>query len=169
MNTLVLVLRLLHIGAGVFWVGAALFSTFYLTPAVVATGEAGQKVMARLIEHARISARMTAASTVTVLAGAGLYWIDAQGFTSSWWTSGPGIGFGLGALAAILGMGAGQMVGSSAAKVGKLAAQASGGVSAEQAAAIQKARKAMASASTISTILLIVALVCMATARYWLF
>ena len=37
MNTLVLILRLVHIVAGVFWVGSAMLSAFFITPAVAAT------------------------------------------------------------------------------------------------------------------------------------
>ena len=114
MNILIIVLRLLHILAGVLWVGTALVNTFFLSPTAAATGETGQKFMAHLIGQARLSARITVASYLTVLAGAALYWIDSQGFTSAWRSSGPGIGFGLGAVAGLIGFGFGQVVGKNA-------------------------------------------------------
>lgn len=98
MNILMIVLRLLHILAGVLWVGAALVNAFFLSPTVAATDDAGQKVMAHLMGEARLSARITLASYITVLAGAALYWIDSQGLSSAWISSGPGIGFALGRL-----------------------------------------------------------------------
>ena len=169
MNVLIIVLRLLHIVAGVFWVGAAMVSTFFLSPAVAATGEAGRAFMDYLITKARISTRISAASGTTVLAGAILYWLDSQGFTSSWTTSGPGIGFALGAVLALVGMGLGALVGASAKKLGAIAAAAKGKPSAAQLAELKAAQASMSRASLWSTVLLVISLVCMATARYWLF
>jgi len=168
-NALVIVLRLLHVLGGVLWVGAALVNTFFLVPTVQATAEAGQQVMGHLIARARLSARVSLASYLTVLSGAGLYWIDSQGFTSAWQSSGPGIGFGIGALAAFVGFGFGQLVGRNAGMIAKLGAQIQGPPTPEQAAAMQKARAGMTSAARISTGFLILALALMATARYLVF
>jgi uncharacterized membrane protein len=168
-NTLVLILRLVHIVAGVFWVGSAILSAFFITPAVAATADAGTAVMNYLMTKARLSTRISAASGLAVAAGAALYWIDSQGLTSPWQYSGPGIGFGIGGLLALIGMGLGLMVGSSAKRLGQLAAQSQGRPSAEQAAQMQAAQKRMASLGAGSTIALVLSLACMATARYWLF
>lgn len=167
MNILVIVLRLLHVLGGVLWVGAALVNTFYLSPTVAALGDTGQKFMAHLAGKARLTQGITLASYVTVLAGAALYWIDSQGFASAWLTSGPGIGFGLGALASIIGFGLGQIVGKNAVAIGRIAAQMQGPPTPDQAAGLQQARTKMDSAGRISTGMLILALVLMATARYW--
>ncbi len=167
MNILIISLRLLHIVAGVLWVGAALVNTFFLTPTIAATGETGQKFMAHLFGQARLTARITLASYLTVLAGAALYWIDSQGFTSAWRSSGPGIGFGLGALAGLIGFGFGQVVGKNAAAIARIAGQIQGAATPEQSGTLARARSAMATAGNISTALLILALALMATARYW--
>jgi uncharacterized membrane protein len=164
---LIIILRLLHILAGVLWIGAALVNTFFLSPTTAATGEAGQKFMAHLIGQARLSATITVASYVTVGAGAVLYWIDSQGFTSVWQSSGPGIGFGLGALAGLIGFGFGQVVGKNASRIAKIAGQVQGAPTPEQQAALMQARGKMASAGRISTMALILSLALMATARYW--
>ena len=42
MDYLTLVLRLIHIFAGVFWVGLALTLSLFVGPSVNATGKAGQ-------------------------------------------------------------------------------------------------------------------------------
>ncbi|HET6846549.1 MAG TPA: hypothetical protein VFH29_06920 [Anaerolineales bacterium] len=167
MNFLIITLRLLHILAGVFWVGAALINAFFLAPTIAATGEAGTKFMAHLIGQARLSVRVTVASYVTVLAGAALYWIDSQGLTSPWQSSGPGIGFGLGALAALVGFGTGQMVGKSLTTINQIVSKVQGAPTPDQVAALTRARKRLATSSAISTGSLIVALAFMATARYW--
>jgi uncharacterized membrane protein len=167
MNYLMIGLRLVHILSGVFWVGGGFMSAFFLTPAVAATGEAGQKMMGHMITKGKMSVRITVAASLTVLAGAVLYWIDSNGLVSPWTRSAPGLGFGLGAIFALIGFGSGMMVGTNAAKLGKIAAAAQGKPSPDQVAVMQAAQKQMSLASKISTAALIVALVCMATARYW--
>lgn len=167
MNTLIIILRLIHIGAAVFWVGAALVNMSFLIPTVAATADAGQELLDHLMTNSRLSARVTLASYLTVLAGVGLYWIDSQGLTSAWQTSGPGVGFGLGALAALGGFGFGQVVGRNTGLLGRLASQIQGAPTPEQSAALGQARSKMISASRISTVFIIVATICMATARYW--
>ena len=59
MNLLIIVLRLIHILAGVFWLGGSFMSAIFLTPAVAATGESGQKFMGHLITKGRMTARIT--------------------------------------------------------------------------------------------------------------
>ncbi len=45
MNIGVILLRIVHIFAGVFWVGGGIFMFAYIEPAVKATAPAGQKFM----------------------------------------------------------------------------------------------------------------------------
>ncbi len=167
MNVLMIVLRLVHILSGVFWVGAGMVTYFFLSPAVAATGESGQKMMGYMITKERMTVRITVAAVLTVLAGGFLYWIDSGGLTSAWIGSPAGLGFAIGALFALVGLGTGMMVGRNAAKLGKIAAAAQGKPSPEQIAEMQAAQKQMGNMSRISTIALIIALACMATARYW--
>lgn len=169
MNTLVILLRLVHVVSGVFWLGSSMLTTFFISPAVKATGDAGQQLMGYLVNKARLSVRITAAAILTVLAGGGLYWIDSQGLTSSWQTSGPGVGFGLGGLFALAGFGSGLLVGRYAGQLGKLGAQAKGKPSADLLARMQGLQRQMTAVGHISTGFLMLALVCMATARYWAF
>jgi uncharacterized membrane protein len=167
MNYLMLVLRLIHILAGVFWVGGGMISAFFLTPAVAATGDAGQKMMGYLVTKGHMSVRLTVAAILTVLAGVILYWIDSDGLTSRWTVSATGWGFGIGGLFALIGLGTGMMVGMNASKLGQIAAAAQGKPTPDQLAQMQAAQKQMALASKVSTAALVLALICMATARYW--
>ncbi len=167
MNILIIVLRLAHILSGVFWVGGAMISAFFLSPAVAATGDAGQKMMGHMITKGRMTVRITIAAVLTVLAGASLYWIDSRGLTSAWTSSGPGWGFGIGALFALAGLGLGMQVGVNASKLGKIAAAAQGKPSADDIAQMKVAQQRMDLFSKVSTAALIIALACMATARYW--
>jgi uncharacterized membrane protein len=169
MNYLVIVLRLLHIISGVFWVGSSLMVYLIISPTVAATAETGQKFMAHLITKARLSTRIAISAILTVLAGGWLYLIDSQGLTSSWRSSGPGLGFGIGGLFAIIGLIFGLMIGKNSNILGNLAAEIQGKPTPEQLSKIQAAQKQLSYAGPISTIALILALICMATARYWVF
>ncbi len=165
MDILVIVLRLIHVLAGVFWVGGAIISTFFLAPTAAATGEVGQKFMSHLMTQARINVRFMIASILTVLSGAWLYWLDSGGLTSGWISSGAGWGFGLGAVFALIGAGVGSMVGRNAARMGKIAGEAHGKPTPAQVMEMQAAQRQMTMASRLSTIALVIALALMATAR----
>ncbi len=167
MNVFLIILRLIHILSGVFWVGGSLIVFFFLSPAVAATGEAGQKTMGYIINKARLTMRLTIAAALTVLAGAVLYWIDSHGFTSAWTVSAPGLGFALGAIFALVGLGFGGIVGRSFMELARIGAASQGKPSPDQLAQLQAIQKRLAMASMVNTYALILALVCMATARYW--
>lgn len=92
MNYLMLGLRLTHILAGVFWVGATLTTMYYL------------KQSADLAARRRLTTAMTAAGILNILAGYAMYWIDSNGFNSAWTHSGPGIGFAIGGAFGLLGL-----------------------------------------------------------------
>jgi hypothetical protein len=121
--------------------------------------------MSYLITKGRISVRFTAASILTVLSGGWLYWLDSSGPNSGWGSTGSGVGFGVGALFALIGMGIGSLVGMNAAKLGRIASEAQGKPTQLQVKEMEAAQKQMGMASRLSTIALILALICMATAR----
>ena len=166
MTYFIWLLRIIHIGAGVFWVGASLAMMFFVGPAVGATGDAGQKFLSHLMINRKISARISAAAGASVLAGAILYWIDSQGLTSAWMKSGAGIGFTIGALFAIVGLVFGILVGRGNKARAQIGSQMQGKPSAEQAAQLQSIQKQLGTYSMLSTIGLVLAVVFMAVARY---
>lgn len=169
MNYLVIVLRLIHILGGVFWVGGSIILTFFISPTVAATADAGQKFMAHLVNQSKITLRITIAAILTVLAGAGLYWIDSGGLTTGWATSAAGWGFGIGGILALVGLVFGMLVGKNVSLLGGMASKIQGKPTSEQMAQIQAAQKQLSFVAPASTIALVLALACMATARYWRF
>jgi uncharacterized membrane protein len=169
MNLLVLVLRLIHVFGGVFWVGGALIMAFFITPAIGATGEAGQKFFGYVMTQSRFSMAMMIAAIATVLAGFLLYSIDSSWFTSAWMSAGPGIGFGTGAVFALVGFSAGMMIPGVGKAMGALAAQFKGAPSPDQAAQMAALRQRQMLLSKVNAYALIVATLIMATARYWRF
>jgi len=169
MDYLVLLLRLVHILGGIFWVGGALFMNFFVGPTVAATAEAGQRFMGHLVNKAGVAKNLTVAAISTVLAGAVLYWIDSGGFTSGWLSSGAGIGFGIGAVFGLIGFIAGMMVGRNAAALGQLGAQIQGKPTPEQLQKLQAIQKQQATVGPINVYSLILAAVLMAISRYLVF
>lgn len=163
---LIWLLRIIHIGAGVFWVGGSLLATFFLIPSVGATAEAGQRVMGHLVNNMKLSARLSAAAGATVLAGAILYWIDSQGLTSGWMKSGAGIGFTIGAIFGLIGFIFGILVGRGNKTLAQIGAQAQGKPSPEQLTRIQTIQKQLATYSRITGPALILAVIFMSVARY---
>jgi len=166
MNTLVIVLRLIHIFAGVFWAGTTILFYFVIGPAIGATAEAGKAFAAHLIIKARFSTVIAAAAGTTVLAGLALYWIDSAGFTSAWTTSGAGIGFAIGGIAGIVAFVAGILFGRNNTELVRIGSQIQGPPTPEQVAAIQAVQGRQKNVGLIMATAIITAVAFMATARY---
>jgi uncharacterized membrane protein len=162
-------LRIVHIVAGVFWVGGTLIMAFFISPTIGATGEAGQKFVGHLINNLKFSTRMSVASGLTILAGFILYWIDSDGFTSPWMRSGAGTGFGIGAGFALLGLVFGILVGRVTKAMAKLGTQIQGKPSPEQMTQLGTFRKQQVTYSNLAAATLILSVIFMAIARYLVF
>jgi len=168
MTYLIWLLRIIHIVGGVFWVGGTLIMTFFIGPTIGATAEAGQRFVGHLMNNLKFSNRMAAAGGATILAGFILYWIDSQGFTSAWISSGAGRGFGIGAGFALVGFVFGMLIGRATKAMAQLGSQMQGKPSAEQLSQMQTIQKQQGTYSIISTVSLLLALVFMAIARYFI-
>ena len=166
MNTFTLILRLVHIIGGVFWVGGALAMNFFIAPTLGATGDAGRQFAGHLMGKTRFSTFMTTNAFLSVIAGFILYGIDSNWFTSAWQSSGPGIGFAIGALFALIGLVTGIMNGNNNRAMGRLGAQIQGKPTVEQAAQFGMIRKQQAWVIPVNTWSLLLAVVFMAIARY---
>ena len=162
---LIWLLRIIHIVAGVFWVGGTLIMTFFIGPTVGATGEAGQKFVGHLMNNLKFSNRMAAASGLTILAGFILYALDARA-GEAWLRSSFAIGLGIGALFAIIGFVFGMMIGRTIKAMAQLGAQMQGKPSPDQLAQMQALQKRQMTVSMISTVSVVLATVFMAIARY---
>jgi len=160
-------LRLIHIVGGAFWFGSAILLGFYISPTVAATGEAGQKFMGALVKNAGITKIISAAAGLTVLAGAALYWIDSKGFSSAWTRSGSGLVFGIGGVFGLVGFIFGMQIGTNLNKLVKVGSEVQGKPTAEQMGIIQATQKKLSTVGPISAISLIIAVVCMSLARFW--
>lgn len=161
-------LRIVHIVGGVFWVGGTLMMTFFIAPTVGATADSGQKFISHLMGNLKFSQRMSAAAGLTVLAGFLLYWHDASG-SSLWVSSSAGRGFGIGAAFAIVGFVFGILIGRTTKAMAQLGAQFQGKPTDEQMTQMQKFRSQQMTYSYTASVALIIALIFMAIARYFVF
>jgi uncharacterized membrane protein len=164
MNTLMIVLRWLHIFSGVYWVGAGLATTFVIVPAVGATGDAGRQFMGYLMTKTKFSLSMLVAGLTTVIAGTTMYVIDAG--AEGWANSGSGIVFGIGGVFGIAALAFGFFIPRINGEIGKLGAQIQGKPTPEQAARMQALRRQVTMISYTNAVCLILATTLMATARF---
>jgi uncharacterized membrane protein len=167
---MIYVYRLIHILAGAFWVGTALFTAFFLMPSLRAVGPAAGPVMEQIGQVRRLPLYMMGAMILTILSGIALYWRDSAGFSGPWMRSGPGITFSTGALlgiiVAVLGM---AIISPATRRLGMLAAsmRAAGGPPSPDAVAEMQALQARTAALTrFGSLLLLLATAAMAVARY---
>lgn len=163
-------LRLVHVLAGVFWVGSAIFMAAFLGPTVRTIGPAGGQVMQQLAQVRKLPVYLMTAMALTLLSGITLYGIASSWFSNGWVHSGPGMTFGIGGIIAILGATIGTTISMpSARRLGALAgsiAKGGGPPSPEQAAEMQRLQKRMSTATSYAASLLVLATAAMAVARY---
>lgn len=162
---LIWLLRIIHIGAGVFWVGGTLVMTFFIAPTIGATGESGQRFVGHLMNNLKFSNRMSIAAGATILAGLILYWLDARA-GEAWLRSSFAIGLGVGAVFAFIGFIFGIMIGRTTKAMAQLGAQMQGKPSPDQVRQMQAIQKQQGTYSTIAAAALILATIFMAIARY---
>jgi uncharacterized membrane protein len=167
-----LILRIVHITAAMLWVGGAVIGSFFLAPTARALGPTAQPFMDHLNNRRRMGIFFPAVATLTVAAGALLYWRASDGLHAEWITSGTGLAFTAGALAGIAslilgGILVGPSIGEEIAVRNELADAGPGALpTEEQRRRLERAAAKMRLADRIDLPLIVAAVVLMATARY---
>jgi uncharacterized membrane protein len=163
--------RIGHIIPAVFWVGGAALFFFYIEPTMNKLGQDAEKFVEEVIVRRKLPMYFAGVSGLTVLFGAILYWRDSNGFSGPWMTSPTGIVFGLGGIAAIIAWLLGGVALSPAVKkVGAIGGEmrtAGGPPSAELMGRMHAAQERVRTIGAIDLVLVIFAVLCMATARYF--
>jgi hypothetical protein len=167
------VLRFTHVVAGILWAGAAISYLFFIKPSVKAIGAVGPQFMQNLMQRRKYPIFMMSTSLLTVLAGGALYWFISGGLNLAWAATGPGLGFTIGSLAALVAFllgtfGIGPTAGQISALGGQIAASGKGPTP-EQGLKMATLERKLASVENVEFVLLVIALLTMATARYWAF
>jgi hypothetical protein len=161
--------RLVHIVAGVFWVGSVLFIAWYLAPTIRALGPAGGPVMDHLTRVRKMSVGLIVGMLLTVVSGVFLLRLDSAGLQGAWFRSGPGMTFSIGGLLAVVSGLLGILVSSPTAKrLGALAAAMRGATppTPDQSQEFQRLQARLSIAGRVNAVLLMLATAAMATARY---
>lgn len=170
MDWYVLVLRVLHIGAGIFWVGAAFTFFAFIEPTAGELGPDSQKFMDGIVNKRRFPIVIMMASGLTIVAGLLLYLRDSGGLRAEWITSGTGLTFTIGGLAAIIAFLIGLLViKPSVERLGVLGsgiAQAGRAPTEAELTELHAIEGRMKLSGRIDIVLLAVAALAMATARY---
>lgn len=169
MNIEVIILRLIHVLGGMFWVGAALFNSFFLMPAAAAAGPAAGPVLAGL-QQRKLFTVLPVVAVLTILSGIRLIWI-VSGNNGAYFQTSMGRTLSLGGLFAIVAFIFGMIyVRPAGARMGTvsaaLGAARDDATRAQLAAELAGLRRRMAVGNLIATTLLILAAVAMAIARH---
>jgi hypothetical protein len=171
-STYMLVFRIVHITAGVLWVGSVFLLTTSLAPAAEAIAPAGAPLMGELLGKRRLVDRIIGLGVITVAAGLFLYWHDWHLFQSfgDWLGSRFGGSLTIGMVSALIALGIGGSITrpnvrrllALGAQVAASGAPPTPGVAA-QLATIQRRLKIV---SRVALGLLLFAVVAMSVARY---
>jgi uncharacterized membrane protein len=163
MDSMFLIMRLLHVVSGVFWAGTMLFVAFFLFPSVRDAGPEGGKVVAELTRR-RFTEVVPVVALIAILSGLWLYWRVSAG-QSMYMSSATGMTFGTGGAAAILSLIIGMtVVRPSMKRAAELAA--AGKPDEVRMAQIQTLRGRAGKGGQVVAVLLLVAVAAMAIGRY---
>ena len=164
-----IILRLIHIFAGVIWAGVAFFVAGLLTPGVAKMGPEGEPFTQQFVQRTQISRYMSLAALLTTVPGIILYVLDS-GLSPAWMATGIGTGWTIGGLAGIAAFLHGQLVtGRASSRIGQLGQEiaASGGPpSPAQLDEMGQLQAKIREAGLVSAILLAVSVLGMSIARY---
>ena len=166
MEALKIVLRIVHIVTGVLWVGGAALFFFYVEPTINKLGPDAERFVDELIVRRKAPRYFIVISTLAVAAGVILYWLNWLPAA----TTLPGLTFGIGGLAAIAAWLGGAILIPRAlhevAAIGGEMKTAGGPPSAELMGRMHTAQERLRTYGLLDLVLLLFAVVAMATARY---
>lgn len=166
----VLLLRLIHIGGGVFWAGTGIFMGRFLSAAVKKAGPEGGKVMGNLVLETGYTPAMASAAGLTSLSGILLYIRDTSAFGSGWGGTPMGIALAVGGVLGIIATIHGGAVlargGTRIATLGREIASAGGPPDQAKLSEMGQLQANQERHVNISVTLLVITVILMAVARY---
>ena len=165
-----LVLRLVHILGGIFWVGSLMYSSFFLVPVVRSSPAVAGQVMAGL-QRRRLFLILPTVALLTIASGVRLLMITSAGFSDAYLSTTPGRTYSAGAVAAIVAFLLSMLISRPAfVHVGRLSASLATitdeGGRQRITAEIQRLNRRAGVANTIVLVLLLFTATSMAIARY---
>ncbi|HET7686476.1 MAG TPA: hypothetical protein VFM19_08745 [Candidatus Limnocylindria bacterium] len=165
------ILRLIHIAAGAFWVGAVYTFFLFVQPTGVALGPDGQRFMYQLIHDRRMPLVILASAVTAVLAGILMLWNTSAGLRTDLLFDISRLGYTLGGIAGILTLGVGGLYVFPRTRVVERIVgdvlSAGRPPSDEERATLMRVGGESRRAGWLVLIGLAITVACMATARYW--
>jgi uncharacterized membrane protein len=165
-----IVLRIVHIVGGIFWVGSGLFTSFFLVPALGRLGPAGAGPVMGALQQRRLFTILPVVAVLTILSGFRLLQIVSAGFSSAYFDSRTGQTFLWSGVAAVIAFLLSLLVARPAmVRMGQISASMATMPEAERgarSAEIGRLRRRSSVASIAATALLLGAAIGMAVARY---
>ncbi len=170
-NWYLIMLRLLHIGSGVFWAGAIIYLAAFISPAVKALGPDGGKFMQQLSRTNRLPLVMTVVPLINVVSGVLLLWKVSDGFQPAWMSSEQGMilsmGGGLAIIAFFIGLFVNRPVVIRISRFGQTIAKQGSPPSAEQMQQLMAWRKKLFTATNVVAVLLAITVIAMSIIKYF--
>jgi uncharacterized membrane protein len=165
------ILRLIHVLGGAFWLGAAVTLFLFLQPTAQEIAPEGQRFMLHLLRNRHFSEAVLIAAVLTAVAGAILFWRDTNGLELQLMTGAEHLGFTVGGVAGGITLLLFLFVGYPA---GRRMIAIGGRLEAERRAPTEDEQRILAATQrtlnrtgAVVLLLLTVAAAAMATARYW--
>lgn len=170
MTAELLVLRLVHILGGIFWVGSLMFTSFFLIPVISSSPAVAGQVMAGL-QKRRLFTLLPIVALLTIASGVRLLAIVSAGFSSAYFATSMGRVFAASALAATVAFLLSLLISRPGfVRVGRLGASLATSTDEGErqriTAEMQRLSKRVAIANAIVAALLLFAAAGMAIARY---
>jgi hypothetical protein len=166
-------LRIIHVVGAILWAGGATFFAGFVGPTVETLGPGAGPFFTYLVRRRRAVIFFLMVSSLTALSGALLYWRDSHGLDIEWIQTGFGTGLTVGGVAGLLSW---ILVLSVVAPttyrmtgLGERIAATGSPPSEEQAALLSMLQRRLKTGSVVIVVLLAIAAVAMATARYLVF
>jgi hypothetical protein len=169
-SLLFLLVRVTHVFLAAIWIGAAVYTSYFLMPAIAESGPAGGQVMAAVMRRG-VTRFLGIVAGTTIVTGIYLYWRFTGGFDPGVSGSRTGMVFGIGGVAGILaGIVGGGVIGRGAGQLQAIGGRlASLGEGPERAALLRQAgavQRRMAVGGKVLILLQVIALALMAIGHY---
>ncbi len=169
MSTELIVLRLVHVLGGIFWVGGGIYSSVFVMPAVATLGPAAAPFVGEL-QRRQLFTVLPIVAVLTMVSGVRLCWIVSGGFPASYFETASGFTYAAAGAASLVGFliamfisrPASQRLGALSASLPSLAGPSRDAAAAEIARLQQRASVGTAAAVWLLTL----SAIGMAVARY---
>jgi uncharacterized membrane protein len=166
-----IVFRFVHIISGILWAGSAFFLFVFVGPTVEALGPDGGRFIGHMVERRKMARVILSLAGLTVFGGVVLYLKVSSGLDPDWIGTAPGIGFTIGAVAAIVAFVMGVVAITPTihhlTELGGRIQTATGPPAPEDLETLQRLTARFKVLGKADIVLIFTAAAAMATARYW--